>query len=109
MDIKELTYPEITGADDFRSVVSIDFGGGYDWDSLEAWYSPSKRRFFWVEGSGCSCNSLGDGITSVDDLTSGNRDELASAVRAKYADGYDVSTEGLLSDLAAVKTFIVTK
>jgi hypothetical protein len=98
----------IEGTEDFQEVVSIGFGGGYDWDDLEAWYSPSKRKFFWLEGAGCSCNSLGDDVRSLADFSVGNRDELASAVRAKYD---SLSSPGqnrasaLLADLATVKTF----
>ena len=38
-----------------------EFGGeGWDWWAMELYYSPSKRRYFWQEDSGCSCNSFGD-------------------------------------------------
>jgi hypothetical protein len=93
---------------DFEHVVSVRLGGGYDWDDLEAWYSPSRRKFFWLDGSGCSCNSLGDGVTSIADFDAGNRDELSSAVRRKYDESctsYSGLASELLKDLAAVKTF----
>ena len=109
MKVNDIAYRTIDGTEDFQEVVGIEFGGGYEWDSLEAWYSPSKRRFFWVEGSGCSCNSLGDDLYRIDDLESGNREELTNAVRSKYANGYNVSTDELLSDLAMVKTFRAAK
>lgn len=94
--------------EDFQHVVSVDFGDGYSWDSLEAWYSPSRRRFFWLEGAGCSCNSLGDDVSSIADFAAGNRDELTAAVRRKYDETYSGGTgraSELLSDLARVKTF----
>lgn len=113
MKVTDINYSgPIAGTEDFQEVVSIDFGGGYDWDSLEAWYSPSKRKFFWIEGSGCSCNSLGDDVRALADFSVGNRDELANAVRAKYDGTYSGNTgraTDLLADLASVKTFRASK
>jgi hypothetical protein len=106
MKITDVIYDPIDGTEDFQEVVGLDLSqGGYEWDSLEAWYSPSKRRYFWVEGSGCSCNSLGDDVRRLDELANGNRDELVSAIRAKYEEGYNVSPSDMLADIATVKTF----
>jgi len=109
MKVSDIVYSgPVAGTEDFQEVVSIDFGGGYDWDSLEAWYSPSKRKFFWLDGSGCSCDSLGMDVSKLEDFTVGNREELANAVRAKYDNTYSSGTgraSDLLADLAAVKTF----
>lgn len=100
---------EIPQTQDFDHVLTIEFGGVYDWDSLVAWWSPSKRRFFWLDGSGCSCNSLGDDVRSIDDFTAGNRDELTTAVRAKYDNGYrQFKLTGALDDLAKVKSYRFT-
>jgi len=108
MKVSDLIYHPVEGVEDFQHVVSIGFGGGYDWDDLEAWYSPSKRKFFWLDGSGCSCNSLGDDVYGLADFSVGNRDELAAAVRRKYDDSYsgrqNMATD-LLNDLATVKKF----
>jgi hypothetical protein len=96
---------------DFQHVVSIDFGGGYDWDQLEAWYSPSRRRFFWLSGSGCSCDSLGDGVYRLADMSEGNRESLVAAVRAKYNDSYRAAQGSLdyaLNDIATVRKFKAT-
>ena len=104
-DEKPPVYAE---TEDFQYVVGVELGGGYDWDDLQAWYSPSRRKFFWLEGSGCSCNSLGEDVRSLNDFSAGNRDELARAVRQKYDDSYSSGTgqaSALLEDLAAVKTF----
>ena len=93
---------------DFRHVVGIELGEGYNWDSLEAWYSPSRRKFFWLSDSGCSCNCLGMGAGEIGAFESGNRDELASAVRRKYDEQCSSATglaSALLRDLATVKTF----
>jgi hypothetical protein len=109
MKVSDIVYNgPVTGTEDFQEVVGVELGGGYGWDSLQAWYSPSKRKFFWLEGSGCSCNSLGKFVSSLGDFTVGNRDELVNAVRAKYDNSYSIKTgmaSALLNDLATVKTF----
>lgn len=72
MSIKDLIYHDIEGVEDFIDVVDVDFGGGYDWDEFHAWYSPSKRRYFWAEGSGCSCSYFGEDLYKLDDFSSGS-------------------------------------
>jgi len=109
---KDLNYgysESVPGTEDFQEVVSIELGGGYEWNSLEAWYSPGKRRFFWIEGSGCSCNSLGEGFESINDLDSGSREELITAVRNKYEGAYNASFIDGLADMAMVKAFKAQK
>lgn len=109
MDIKELNWRGIKGTEDFVPVVSVGDGGGYDWNVLEAWWSPSLRKFFWLSDSGCSCNALGDSVTSVGDFEAGDRDALTSAVRAWHDAAYSPTTPSeKLADLASVKTFITT-
>lgn len=108
MKVSDITYSEISGTEDFQHVVSVELGGSYDWDSLEAWYSPSKRRFFWLEGEGCSCDYLGSGIGRLDDFSSGNRDELARALRDKYDGAYNARPTDLINDLATLKKFRAT-
>lgn len=71
-------------------VALIDQGSGYDWDEMQFYYSPDTRRFYWFEDSGCSCNGFGDGVTSLDDLSNGSREDALRAAR-KYA----ASTTGL--------------
>lgn len=44
------------GAEDFEHVAEM-FGSDWEWDWIDFWYSPSKRRYFWYEQSGCSCYS----------------------------------------------------
>lgn len=91
---------------DFVEVLSVELSdGGYEWDSLEAWYSPSKRKFFWLQGSGCSCNSLGEDVNSIADLEVGNREELITALRAKYDNAYGAKAGDLVTDIAKVKAF----
>ena len=102
----------VDSTSDFQYVVGVELGGGYDWDSLQAWYSPSRSKFYWIEGSGCSCNYLGQDVNTIDDLTAGNRQELTEAVRRKYDESYSTGpgfASRLLADLATVKTFRVSR
>lgn len=113
MKVSDVVYgAEIAGTDDFQFVVEVELGSGYHWDSLVAWWSPSKRKFFWLDGGGCSCDYLGMGVSRLDQFGVGNRDELTSAVRQKYDQSHRTSTgmaSSLLADLASVKTFRAVK
>lgn len=107
MDIKDLTYRDIEGTDDFVEVVDVNFGGGYEWDEFHGWYSPSKRRYFWTSGSGCSCNSLGDDIYKISDLSDGAKADLERALRAylEYSYPYPAHPSDALRAVAQVKQF----
>lgn len=58
----------------------------YDWDRFASYYDPITRMFYWVEGSGCSCNDLWDDIRTVGDMNVGRKDELLRAA-AEFCDG----------------------
>lgn len=85
-EIGDVFYSKIEGTEDFVPVVSVDNGGGYEWDECHVWYSPEERRYYWASGSGCSCNSLSDDVRSKADLGVGDRDEAKRAFRS-YLDG----------------------
>lgn len=105
MSYSELAERGIQGTEDFREVVEIELAGGYEWDTLLGYYSPSKRKFFWIEGSGCSCNWIWDGVNSIDYFEFGEREELVNAVRRKYEDGYNSNPTEMVSSIAVVMTF----
>ncbi|MDY7542649.1 MULTISPECIES: hypothetical protein [unclassified Cryobacterium] len=106
MKVDELIYHPVAGVEDFEDVVSVGEGGGYDWDQLEAWWSPSRRKFFWISGSGCSCNYLGENVGRIEDFEAGERDALLAAVRAWHEREYPHSTpDQVLADLAKVAAF----
>lgn len=95
---------------DFVPVVSVDFGGGYDWDEFHAWYSPSRRVFFWTSGAGCSCNSISDDIYSIDDLENGReRADVMAAVRSYFDGRYDDKPGDRVEALAEVNAFRVPR
>lgn len=74
-----------------REIGSLDEGDGYSWNTLSV-FIHNDGRLFWIEGSGCSCNDLWDGINSVDDLnrlTQSTRAEFEEAVKQFPVDGPD--------------------
>lgn len=97
-------YSPLVGIDDWEHVLSIDEGGGYDWTSFEAFYSPSARKFFWVSGAGCSCDSIGSDVYSVADFENGDRDALARSIRSFAEDySYAVPAPEVIRALDAVR------
>lgn len=58
----------------------------YDWDRFASFYDPITRMFYWVEGSGCSCNDLWDDIRTVGDMGVGRKEELLRAA-SEFCDG----------------------
>lgn len=97
----------IPGTEDWQHVVTLgDAGASYEWTTLAAYYSPSARRYFWLGGSGCSCNSWYDDATSVEAFENGDRDALVRAVKS-FADDHEYSFPGSEASetLATIKTF----
>lgn len=103
--VSDIVYGDIEGTEDFDHFLSIGEGGGYEWDDLEAWYSPSRRRFYWLEGSGCSCNSLGDDVSSIADFLDGDREALMRAVKEKHESFYNTSIDAYERDKATVRDY----
>lgn len=87
-------------------VDSIGMSEGWDWTDMEVYFSKEKNRFYWISGSGCSCNSLWDDIRSLSDFEDGDRKAAASAVRRFAEDsGY-----GSAGDIAtAARTVLMFK
>lgn len=95
---------------DFVPVASVSFGGGYDWDEFHAWYSPSRRMFFWASGSGCSCNSIGDDICSVDDLENGrDRRDVMAAIGRYFDDRYGDKPGDRVEALGEINAFRIPR
>lgn len=91
---------------DWEVVVNVSSGGGYDWTIFRAFWSPTERRYFWRGGSGCSCNSWGQGLRTPGSFGDGNRDALGRALRAFVEDyDYSVSTSAALAATQTISTF----
>lgn len=92
------------GTESWVHVLSVDLGTGYEWDELAAFYSPAGRRFYWISGSGCSCNSLGDEVTGIASFEEGDRDALRRAIK-RFADAsYYPAAEVAPKRLAAIQS-----
>lgn len=71
----------------------------YDWDRFASFYDPSSRMFYWVSGSGCSCNDLWDDVRSVGDLSVGRKDEFLRAASEFASESYNGSYASELDHL----------
>ena len=67
---------------DWQHVLTVSSGGGYDWQTFHAFYSPTSRRFYWHGAAGCSCNDWGDELASESGFQNGMKGDLERAVRA---------------------------
>lgn len=98
---------ELKGSD-LVPVVSVDLGSGYSWDEFHAFYSPSRRRFFWASGSGCSCNTWHDNIRTLDDFENGStRADVMAALNRFFdeASEYKNHESTRVAKLAEVNSF----
>ena len=43
-------------------------GGGYDWDEVYVFWHTRRERFYYISDSGCSCNSITDGLYGLGDF-----------------------------------------
>lgn len=91
---------------DWVPVVSVDLGGGYDWNELHAWYSPSQRVYYWGSGSGCSCNSWREYFSSVADFENGQtRADLMAGIGRYFDDQYRDYPTDRVAALAEANAF----
>ena len=75
----------------------------YEWDEFASFYDPVTRMFYWLEGSGCSCNYLWEDVNSVGDLSVGRKEELLSAA-ASFSDGrYDSEFQELRNAVSKIQ------
>lgn len=49
-------------------VAHFEAGGSYEWDTYLVYYHPGHERYYYTYGSGCSCDSIRDGINSLGDF-----------------------------------------
>lgn len=75
----------------------------YEWEEFASFYDPVTRIFYWLEGSGCSCNYLWEDVTTVGDLSVGRKEELLSAA-ASFSDGrYDSEFQSLRNAVSKIQ------
>lgn len=63
-----------------RIVLSVDWGGDYEFNMLMVWYHAESGRYYWGTDSGCSCPSPFEDATSLSDLSDGTYREMLDAV-----------------------------
>ena len=96
----------IPGTEDWHLVTEAGDGGGYDWTTWRAYYSPSARRYFWHGDSGCSCNTWADELHTSSDFGNGSRADALNALR-EFAKDYSYSISGAeaLDASTEIRTF----
>ena len=97
----------IPGTEGWYFVTEAGNGGGYDWTTWRAYYSPSARRYFWHGDIGCSCSTWTDDLDSSDDFGNGSRADALNALRefAKEHEEYGISPADALDSTADIRTF----
>ncbi|WNN93707.1 hypothetical protein SEA_CALLINALLBARBZ_57 [Arthrobacter phage CallinAllBarbz] len=102
------TYKDepIPGTEDFVEVLS-SYGGGYDWCSFNAYYSPSARRYFWYTDAGCSCIGPMEYLDSVGDFRVGSRVDLIRAWNewAVPTSDYDMTIADKIAGALKIRQF----
>ncbi|UJQ87193.1 hypothetical protein SEA_BAILEYBLU_55 [Arthrobacter phage BaileyBlu] len=101
-----MTNEAVPGTEDFIAVHDF-YGGGYDWSSFHAYYSPSARRFFWYTDSGCSCYGPMESVDSIGDFEVGSREDLIRAWNAwaVVTRDYDVTLDEKISGALEIRRF----
>lgn len=77
-----MSYDYDPAADGLVSLGYIDFEpeGCYEWDGFSVYVRTEDKRFFWEDGSGCSCNGPMEYVDKLGDFTSGTYAEFLTAV-----------------------------
>lgn len=89
----------------WQHVATIDVGS-YEWATFHAFYSPTSRRYFWLDDAGCSCSSWGDYVRSEADFHNGTKTDLIRAVHSFTAENSEfVSPADVLDTLATIRTW----
>ena len=99
-------YQPIPGTEDWYFVTEAGDGGGYNWATWCAYYSPSARRYFWHGDSGCSCSEWSDDLDSSDDFYNGSRADALNGLR-KFAKAlsHSISESEALDASTEIRTF----
>jgi hypothetical protein len=65
----------VEGSEDWQ-VVATDDEGCYDWSAISVFWSPSARKYFWYQDSGCSCTDHMDYVTGIGDFEVGDKADV---------------------------------
>lgn len=107
---KTFKHEIIPGCEDFVGVVTYDKAGSYEWDEFALYYSPKNKRYYWYASSGCSCETIWEGVDSVSEFQDGDR-KAAIAFVSRWAKVNDDIHRELTQEtrarlLNSVRTFV---
>lgn len=54
--------------DQMETVVIADNGGSWEWDEYHVYWHTGRKRFYVIDGSGCSCDGISDDVYSLGDF-----------------------------------------
>lgn len=67
--------------EDWVQVTGVSLGEIYSWEDIIVFWSPTARRYYWYEDSGCSCHYWGENLETVGDFYDGDRKAAERALR----------------------------
>lgn len=89
-------------------VAKVDLSEGYDWDEFEIYYIESEKRFFWLSGQGCSCDSLWDDFPVLGSLGNGFRKDAINAIRSFMSEKSEYEQNQGIEAIGNVMRFRIT-
>jgi len=92
---------------DWVDVVFVTTQDNYDWIDLGVYYSPTARRWFWYEDSGCSCYSW-EAPPTVEEWENGDKDAALRALDNFQGYG-DYAASDRIDDKLTVRNFKETR
>ena len=74
---------DVARAEAKKLVKVVDLGsGGWEWDQFVGYRHTETGRFYWISGSGCSCNGLFDDVSCPSNLEDGTAKDLAESYKS---------------------------
>lgn len=95
----------VPGTEDWHEVANASANISYEWEEFLCWYSPSERRYFWIYGSGCSCNDIDEKMESKDSFENGSRDDAIRALKRHTKDYTDIGPWVLHNTVASIRAY----
>jgi len=91
--------PDTFGLEHVGAVDWLRGEGCYEWEETTVFFRAEDGLFYWDSGSGCSCDGPLEGVTKLDDLTSGNLSALSAELMRYFGSvsGYREDKDGVLA------------
>lgn len=83
-----MSYDYSPGDDGLVGLGYADFEpeGCYEWDGVTVYVRTEDKRFFWENGSGCSCNGPMEYVNKLEDFDSGTYAEFVAFLLERLGD-----------------------